>query len=923
MATKLNVKATVNAEPVEFLCDPRQSLLECLRNILNLTGTKEGCNDGNCGACSVLLNGQLVNSCLVLGTEIDGQEVTTIEGLANWHGLHPLQQAFIENDALQCGFCTPGMLMAAKALLERNANPSEEQIRSFLAGNLCRCTGYDKIVRAVQDAAARLRGEAPRPLSGHGGANVVLATQEYQVVGTRPLRHDSVDKATGKAVFTADIKLPGMLYGKMLRSPYAHARILSIDTSKAEALPGVKAVVTARDMWATDGDGVEERKADVELKRFRDRFLASDKVLFVGHPVAAVAATDRFIAEEAVEFIDVRYEVLPPVMDVLEAMKDTSPRLHDDLFTESLGKRAQKPSNVAAHIRLLLGDPGKGFAESDLVVEREYRIPTVHQGYIETKIATTSWGADDTIRVWCSTQGIFLARDQVARALSHALSKVIVLPTETGGAFGGKVEILLEPVAALLARKAGRPVTLSMSRKEVLHASGPASGCCVKAKMGVSREGRILAVSAQLVYEAGCFRSDMATGAQCMFGAYDIPNGQIDAYNVVVNKPKSEAYRAPAVPQSTFAAETLIDEVCEKLGMDPLEFRLKNVAKEGSRQLDGVVLPRVGFVETIEAAMAHPHRSAPLGGPNRGRGIAGGWWPNYGGAATCSLKVNTDGTVSLATGSVDLQGTRTSIAMQAAEVLGMRVEDISSIVTDTNSTGYSSVTAGSKVTYCAGIAAIEAAQKALSEMRRRAGLMWQVDPSSVAYADGVFTTTADASLRLTFKEVAAKQMGTGGPIFASVAVKPGAAGSAMSIHIADVEVDPETGKVKLLRYTVVQDAGKAIHPSLVEGQMQGGAVQGIGYALYEGYQYDEEGHLRNDTLQDYRMPTILDVPMIDTVIVEVPNPGHPFGVRGVGETPIVPALATLANAVYHATGVRMRSLPLSPASILEKLGVIE
>ena len=923
MTAKLYVNTTVNGEPVEFLCDPRQSLLECLRDILNLTGTKEGCNDGNCGACSVLLNGRLVNSCLVLGVEADGQEVTTIEGLADQNGLHPLQQAFIENDGLQCGFCTPGMLIASKALLDQNPDPSEREIRTFLAGNLCRCTGYDKIVRSVQDAAGRLRGDAPH-VSGRDESNIVLANQIYKVVGTRPLRHDSADKVTGKAVFTGDVRLPGMLYGKILRSPHAHARILSIDTSKAEALPGVKAVITAADMWAMDGDEAENNKADQSLRYFRERYLASDKVLFVGHAVAAVAATDHFVAEEALDLIDVQYEVLPPVMDVQEAMKDSSPLLHDDLYTDSLGAMSETPSNVAKHIRYLMGDPEKGFAESDLVVEQEYHLPTVHQGYIETKIATASWGAGDTVRIWCSTQGNFVARSEISRALNHLQSKIVMLPTETGGAFGGKIESYLEPVVALLSRQAGRPVTLAMTRQELLHASGPTPGCYMKAKIGVTRDGRIQAVSGYLAYEAGCFPgSNMGSGAECLFGVYDVPNGQVDAYDVVVNKPKSEAYRAPCVPQAAFAAETLIDIVCEKLDMDPLAFRLKNIARKGTRQLNGLVHPQVGFAETIEAAMAHPHLTAPLEGPNRGRGIGGGWWPNYGGASTCSLKVNSDGSVGLATGSTDLQGTRTSISMQAAEVLGIHVEDISPIVTDTNSTGYNGTAGGSRITFSTGIAAIEAAQKIIAEMCRRAAMAWQVDPETVSYQDQVFTTTADPTLTLTFKEVAAAQLSTGGSIFASSAVSPTAAGSALSVHIADVEVDPETGKVDVLRYTVVQDAGKAIHPSFVEGQLQGGAAQGIGYALYEGYQYDENGHLRNDTLQDNRLPTMLDLPMIDTVIVEVPNPGHPFGVRGVGEPPIVPPLATIANAVYHATGKRMQSLPLLPARILEKLEVIE
>jgi aldehyde oxidoreductase len=462
MAAKIVVHATLNGTPVEFLCDPRQSLLECLRDILHLTGTKEGCNDGNCGACSVLLDGRLVNSCLVLGAEVEGREVTTVEGLAVGRELHPLQQSFIQEDALQCGYCTPGVLLAARALLDRNPNPSEGKIRAFLAGNLCRCTGYDKIVRAVMDAAARMRGEELPRRPDHDGANVVLAGRRYNVVGTRPARHDAADKVTGKALFTGDIRLPGMLVGKVLRSPHAHARILSIDTSGARALPGVKAVVTADDMWARDGAAVDRQAANRRLRTLRERMLAGEKVLFVGHAVAAVAATDRFIAEEALERIHVEYELLPAVTDVLEAMKEHSPLVHDDLYTESLGSRAETPSNVARHYRHVLGDPEKGFAASDLVLEREYRTSTVHQGYIEPVIALAAWDADDTLRLWGATQGIFNPiRDDVARALNHPASKILVMPTETGGAFGGKGNIYLEPVVACWP---ARPARRSASR---------------------------------------------------------------------------------------------------------------------------------------------------------------------------------------------------------------------------------------------------------------------------------------------------------------------------------------------------------------------------------------------------------------------------------------------------------------------------
>ena len=744
----------------------------------------------------------------------------------------------------------------------------------------------------------------------------------YKVVGTRPVRPDAADKLTGRAVFGADVKLPGMLQGRILRSPHAHARIKSIDTRKAESLPGVLAVVTAKDVPARQAAGPEG--LDQRLKFFLDNFLASDKVLHVGHPVAAVAAVDRFVAEEALGLIEVEYEVLPPVLDVLEAMREDAPLLHDDLITQSLGQPTGKPSNVATHFRTLKGDPEQGFAEADVVVEREFRTLTVHQGYLESHVTTAVWSGDGHLTVYSSTQGAFGARGEITRFLAYPEAKVNVIPTEVGGGFGGKGNTHLEPVAALLARKAGRPVRLAMGRAETFEGTGPTPGSYMKVKLGATRDGRITAVAAQLVFEAGAYPgSAVGAAARCMVAPYDIPNGQIDGYDVVVNKPRASAYRAPGAPQGAFAMESVVDEVCQRLGMDPLEFRLKNAAREGTRHLDGTVLGPVAFADTIRAAMQHPHYSAPLGGPNRGRGVACGWWGNGAGPSTVAIGVNSDGTVNLASGSVDLQGTRTTIAMQAAETLGIGVDQIHPVVSDTNSIGFTDVTGGSRTTHATGIAAIQAAQEVLRQMAERAARLWDVAPETVAYADGLFTTSADPDKRIGFAELAGQLLRTGGPVFASASVNARGAGSALGLHIADVEVDPQTGQVKVLRYTAFQDVGKAIHPGLVEGQIQGGVVQGIGWALFEGYRYDREGRMLNRSFLDYKLATALDVPPIDTVLIEtVPNPGHPFGVRGVGETPIVPPLATVANAVCRAIGTRITELPLSPALILEKMGVI-
>jgi CO/xanthine dehydrogenase Mo-binding subunit/predicted small metal-binding protein len=411
----------------------------------------------------------------------------------------------------------------------------------------------------------------------------------------------------------------------------------------------------------------------------------------------------------------------------------------------------------------------------------------------------------------------------------------------------------------------------------------------------------------------------VSAGAQCMFSPYAIENIRVDGYDVLVNKPKTAAYRAPAAPNAAFAGEAVVDELAEKLGIDPLEFRLRNASKEGIRRVDGPTFPRIGNVECLEAAKATEHYQTPLKGPNRGRGVASGFWFNIGLQSSCSIGVNADGTISLVEGSTDIGGTRTSIAMQAAEVLGIPAEDVHPSVGDTEAVGYTFLTGGSRTTFATGWAAYEAAQDIKSKMIDRAATIWEISPDDIDLVDGVFQHRSDPDLRLTFKELAAQLNGSGGPISSQVSVDPRGAGGAFATHVVDVEVDRDTGKVEILRYTAVQDAGKAVHPSYVEGQIQGGVVQGIGWALNEEYFFGKDGEMVNSSFLDYRMPTSLDLPMIDTVIVEVANPGHPFGVRGVGEVPIVPPMAAIANAIYHAVGVRMQDLPMSPAAVLEAL----
>ena len=747
--------------------------------------------------------------------------------------------------------------------------------------------------------------------------NIVLSNTNYKVVGTRPVRHDGADKVTGRAKYGGDFEMTGMLHGKVLRSPHAHARIKSIDTAAAAALPGVRGIVTGADLPIAKKDN-----PPLSARAASENILAGKKALFRGHPIAAVAADSVHIAEEAAALIKVDYETLPASATVQEAMRDDAARLHDDeLTTTELGEDTGQPSNISNHFRYEQGDVEQGFAGADYVVAREFNTRTVHQGYIEPQNASALWNADGYLTVWTSTQGAFTARDALAGVLETPVSKIKVVPMEIGGGFGGKIPLYLEPLAALLSQKTGRPVKMQMTRTETFEATGPTAGAWFKVKMGAQKDGTLVAASADLYYEAGAFpgSSPVSAGAQCVFAPYEIANQRVDGYDVVTNKPRSFAYRAPGAPISAFGGEQIVDELAAQCGMDPLEFRLKNASKEGTRRVDGPEFPVIGNIECLEAARDTDHYRSARPGANQGRGVASGFWFNVGMASSASISVNADGTIGLVEGSTDIGGTRASISMQAAEVLGIPAEDVRPSVADTDSVGYTFLTGGSRTTFATGWAAYECAQEIKRKMIERAGQIWEKDPNEIELADGVFKHQSDEDLQLSFKELAAQLARTGGPIAAQVSSNPGGVGGAFGTHVVDVAVDPETGKVDILRYTAVQDAGKAIHPSYVEGQMQGGAVQGIGWALNEEYFMNDAGNMANSSFLDYRMPISLDLPMIDTVIVEKANPGHPYGVRGVGEVPIVPPMAAIANAIHDAIGVRMENLPMSPGAVLEGL----
>ena len=745
---------------------------------------------------------------------------------------------------------------------------------------------------------------------------------KYQVIGTRPIRHDGYDKVTGRAKYGADVQMVGLLHGAVLRSPHPHARIRSIDTSQAEALPGVKATLTAADYPDKVIPPTNFMETLADPAAVKKVVMAKDKAVYKGHAVAAVAATSRHIAEQALELIKVDYEALPHVMDVREAMKAGAPILDETLRTKDAAnpEADSGPTNVAAHIQFKGGDLAEGFRQADVVVEREFTTKPVHQGYIETHNSTAFWGPNNEVTVWKSTQGPFQVRSQVASILNLATSSVKVVPMEIGGGFGGKINTYTDTVAALLSKKSGHPVKIVMSRKEVFEATGPASATYCRAKVGATKAGKITAIELYLGYEAGGFPgSAVASGCGTSLAPYKVENFRIDGYDVLVNKPKVAAYRAPGSPQAAYAVECVVDEVAEELGIDPIDLRLKNVTHTGDRQSTGVPFPSIGAEEVERAIKNHPHYQTPLEGPNRGRGVAVGYWGNAGMNSSASLNVTPDGQLMLVTGSVDIGGSRAALGMQAAEVLGISAEDVHPSVGDTDSIGFTGVTGGSRTAFSTGIAVISAAEKIVEQLKQRAAILWETQPEDVDYAGGHVVSKKNPEDRMSFKELASKLIATGGLVTAAAQSDPKQVGPSFSGMVVDVEVDPETGKTDVLRATIFQDVGTAAHPSYVEGQMQGGAVQGIGWALNEEYFYGDDGVMQNASWLDYRMPTSLDLPMVDPVMIEVPNPGHPFGLRGVGESSIVSPMAAVSNAVSRATGRRFTSLPMSPRVIQEAL----
>ena len=727
---------------------------------------------------------------------------------------------------------------------------------------------------------------------------MAVRSDEFSVVGTNAPRLDAYDKVRGRAQFGADISRPNMLVGRTLGAPHAHAKINRIDASRALALEGVHAVVTGDDFPQLGVNG---------LGTYVQANIAQGKVLFHGQTVAAVAATTAAIAEEALVLIDVTYEPLPHIPDINAALDPATPKLHAD---------EGEPENVYAEEDITEGDVTQGFAEADVVVEGEFTAPTAHQGYIELPACLAEYGAESGSTIWTTTQGHFIIQQIVAGIFKLDMSQLTVIPTEIGGGFGGKTTPYLEAIAYLLAKKSARPVKMVMTRDEVFRITGPGSAFKGSYKIGAKKDGTLTAFQADFAFDSGAIPgAPLHGGIDTICQAYRIPNILVKGRAVLTNKPMVRAYRGPGGPQVTLGTERLLNDLARTLNMDPIELRLKNAKVEGDPGSAGA-FRAIGFVECLQAAQRSEHYTSTLTS-GVSRAVAAGYWHNGGGPSSAEVHMKNDGTASVVTGSVDLSGTRATLAMIAAERLALPIDKVVASVGDTNTVGYTFVSGGSRTVNATGQAVMMAADEALAEMAQRAASGWNVTADQVAWADGhaVNTHTGD---KLSIRDICRKAPYTGGAITGRGSLNvPADVAPSFAVHICDVAVDKETGGVTIVRYTVVQDAGRSIHPQLVEGQLQGGAVQGIGWALNEEYIYNGDGSLDNASFLDYRIPVASDLPMLETIVVEVPNPLHPLGVRGVGEAGVIPPLAAIATAVGDAIDAPVNDLPCTPSRILE------
>lgn len=888
MAT-LEIALRVNGEPRRLAVSPQTTLLQVLRDYLHLTGTKNGCGQGHCGACTVIVNGKAVRACITKAARLDGAIVETIEGLAQGDRLHPLQEAFIREGAIQCGFCTPGMIMAAKALLDANPHPSIQDIHKALEHNLCRCTGYGSIIRAIQAVAQGRYGASPPPSAQE---------EPSQTIG-RPLpRPDARAKATGAALYAADLWFEGMLHAKVLRSRHPHARVLRIDTSRAKALPGVAAVLTAEDIPGTRVNGLVRRDWPVLVG-------VGEKVRYMGDALALVAAETEEIAQKALELIEVDYEPLPGVFSVQEALAPGAPLVHDDA-----------PGNLLKHIAVRKGDVATGFAQADVILEGEFRTPFIEHAFLEPEagVATVREETEGQgreggkekglpfITVYVGSQIPFADRRLVAEVLALPEERVRIVQTAVGGAFGGKEDVSVQPLVALLAMATGRPVKLVYSRQESILTHPKRHATTIRLKIGATREGRLLAVEGTIWGDSGAYaslgESVMTRTATHLAGPYVVPHVKIDCYAAYTNNPPAGAMRGFGVPQACFAMESMMDRLAERLGLHPLELRRRNALKAGDITATGQLLREsVGLMETIDRVEAEVRRlgdavlvpSAPH--KRRAWGFACayknvGLGSGLADSAGAQVELAPDGRVVVRIGAAEVGQGLVGIAAQiAAQELGVPYHRVQVVVGDTATTPDGGPTTASRQTFVTGNAVRLAARRLAARLRAAP------EPGTSAMAGEGETVIYTPPPTVPLGQEGDKHFAYG-----------------YATQAALVEVDTITGQVEVLKVIAAHDVGKAINPLAIVGQIEGGVVMGLGFALQEKLEL-EQGITRNADLRRYRVPRIAQAPEVIPIIVEDPAAEGPYGAKGVGEITSIPTAPAITNAIYAATGVRIDELP--------------
>ena len=986
----------LNGAPIEVEIEDDATLLVMLREQLGLFGVKHGCETGECGACTVLMDGVPVNACVMLASQVAGHQITTIESIGKhpeqgWNkteGLDAIQAAFVETGAIQCGYCTPAMVLAARTLLQRDPRPSEEQVREALSGILCRCTGYLKPVQAILRAAAVLRGESVPPIDGEEDLapelfsfegpreprrdsdgdlltrtevmpRIQVATQPaaYRSVGKPEPKVDAVKLVQGKPAFTADMEMRGMLVAKVLHSPVAHARIKRIDAEKARALPGVAAVLTWEDIprvvYSTAGQSDP-------IPGPLDSFSLDNKVRFVGDRVAFVAAESEEIAQQALELIEVEYDILPAIIDYTTALAEDAPQIHDE--PEYVNFADSDPSrNLAAEIKIDIGDVEKGFVEADRVFEATYTVPKVQQAHIEPHVVVTYWDEDDRLVIRTSTQVPFHVRRMLAPVLDLPPKRIRVIKPRIGGGFGGKQEVLIEDVAAHLTIATGRPVRFEYTREEEFIAARSRHPMQIKMKTGVKMDGTITANEMRVISDTGAYGCHALTvtgntGHKAMAlyvgdGVYRAsPNIRFYADVVYSNTPPSGAYRGYGVPQGFWPVERHMETIARELGQDPLAFRLKNALRSGELHPFSTAWsegrePRPETINTCALEDCASQGAAAIGWADKfgnhawhrvegkpyqrkGIGVAlvmqGTAIPylDMGGA---SIKMNDDGSFNLLVGATDLgTGSDTVLAQQAAEVLGANVEDIIVYSSDTDFTPFDKGAYASSTTYISGTAVVRAAESAAARIRERAARLLSAEGTQLssgeielhdraAWApDGRYISLEEIALNSLHHEDQEQIMGIGS-YMSTVAPPPFAA------QFAEVIVDIETGAVEVKKLVMAVDSGIIINPLTASGQIEGGMTQALGYAVCEEMVYDESGRAREVDFTDYHIFAAHEMPELTTIFVETIEPSHPFGVKAVAEIPMDGVAPAVGNAVLDACGADIRTLPVTPEKVWKAL----